>query len=114
MDTLLNDMRQNAVAITTDAATLRNGHSFLAVTGHYITASFDMRDVTLLVKPMSGSHTGAYVSELLDLAISTWDAEGRVFAVATDNGSNFVAGTKANAQIDNRYRCACHTLQLAL
>ena len=114
MDTLLADLRANAVAITTDAATLRNGHSFLAVTGHYITPLFELRDVTLAVQRMEGSHTGEYVRDLLDYTVSAWEAEGRVFAAVTDNGSNFVRAATISTQISNTYRCACHTLQLAL
>ena len=114
IDTLLVDLKSNAVAITTDAATLANGHSFLAVTGHYITKAFELRDVTLLVQRMHGSHTGEYVSDLLECTVSAWQAEGRVFAAVTDNGSNFVRAVTINTQIPNSYRCACHTMQLAL
>jgi hypothetical protein len=114
IEALLLDLKSNPVAITTDAATLSNGHSFLAVTGHYITPAFELRDVTLLVQRMEGSHTGEYVRDLLDFTVSAWEAEGRVFAAVTDNGANFVRGVTISTKIANTYRCACHTMQLAL
>ena len=113
VDTLMEDMRGNTVSITSDSATLDNGHSYLTVTAHYITSSMAMREVTLLVQRMSESHTGQYVSDLLDMTISAWQADGRCFAIVTDNGANFVKAAGL-ASVEDKLRCACHTLQLAL
>jgi hypothetical protein len=73
-----------------------------------------MRDVVLLVARMVGSHTGEYVSELMDLTVSTFEAENRVFAAVTDNGKNFAKGVRINQHVQDNLRCVCHTLQLAL
>ena len=116
MDALLLDLSLNAVAITTDSATLSNGRSFLAVTGHYITLSFELRDVTLRVQRLEGRHTSETTSASCcsTHTVSAWQAEGRVFAAVTDNGANFVKAATIATQISNTYRCACHTMQLAL
>ena len=37
VEVLLLDVKDNTISITTDAATLDNGHSYLTVTAHYIT-----------------------------------------------------------------------------
>jgi len=114
VDVLLADIRQNTISITSDAATLDNGHSYLAVTAHYITADMVLRDVTLLVSRMSGSHTGEYVGNLLDMTITAWEADDRCFAAVTDNGANFVKAARIASKVQDELRCACHTLQLAL
>ena len=114
VDVLLADVRNNTISITSDAATLDNGHSYIAVTAHYITANMDMRDITLLVSRMTGSHTGEYVSDLLDMTISAWEADDRCFAAVTDNGANFVKAARVAGKVHSGLRCACHTLQLAL
>ena len=113
-EALLADMRNNAISITSDAATLDNGSSYITVTAHYITAQWQLRNVALLVSRMQGSHTGEYVSDLLDMTVQAWEAEGRVFAAVTDNGANFVKAARINSHINDELRCICHTLQLAL
>ena len=113
-DVLLADMRDNSLSITSDAATLDNGLSYITITAHYITAHWEMRNVALLVTRMQGSHTGEYVSDLLDLTVQAWEAEGRVFAAVTDNGANFVKGARINSHVNDELHCICHTLQLAL
>ena len=114
VDVLSADVKDNTISITSDAATLDNGQSYITVTAHYITADMLMRDVTLCVQRMSGSHTGEYVSDLLDLTVSTWQADERCFAVVTDNGANFVKGARLATTVHDELRRACHTLQLAL
>jgi hypothetical protein len=111
---LADEVCENSVSITTDAATFTNGASYLAVTAHYITSAFVMRDVTLLVARMTESHTGEYVSELLDSVIERFALENRVFAAVTDNGANFTKSVRINAHIAERMRCVIHTLQLSL
>ena len=59
VDTLVADVRANTISITTDAATLANGGSYITVTGHYITSRMEMRDVTLSVQRMTASHTAS-------------------------------------------------------
>lgn len=113
-ETLLADISSNSVSITTDGATLLNGASYLAVTAHYITPTFVMRDVTLMVARMTESHTGEYVCELLDNVIEKFSLENRVFAAVTDNGSNFTKGVRINSHVAEGLRCIIHTLQLSL
>ena len=114
VEVLAADVKDNTISITTDAATLDNGHSYITITAHYITQAMQMRDVTLMVQKMTGSHTGDYVSELLDLTVTAWNAEERCLAVVTDNGANFVRGARLANTVQDELRCACHTLQLAL
>lgn len=110
---LLQEVQQNCISITADSATL-NGRSYTAVTAHYITSNWEMRDVVLSIALSATSHTGDYVSDLFDKVMKTWRVKGKTFAVVTDNGSNFVKGARINDNISDKLRCAVHTLQLTL
>jgi hypothetical protein len=114
VDTILADMRDNTISLTSDAATLDNGGSYITVTAHYINSRWQLRDVAILVCRMQGAHTGEYVRDLLDMAVQAWEAEGRVFAAVTDNGANFVKAARISQRINEELRCAVHTMQLAL
>jgi hypothetical protein len=114
VDVLLADLNNNSVSITTDAATLNGGASYITVTAHYITEDFVMRDVVLMVAQMTESHTGEYVSELLDRVVESFRLENRVFAAVSDNGANFVKGIRINKNVGEQWRCMMHTLQLSL
>ena len=50
--------------------------------------------VTLSVCRMTGSHTGEYVRDLLDMTLAAWEMDGRCFAAVTDNGANFVKAAR--------------------
>lgn len=112
--TLFTEVSQQIVSITTDAAVLTNGHSYVAVTGHYITANWQLRDVVLSVEPADGQHSGEAVRDLLESVQTAWSLSSRTFAAVTDNGANFVKGIRIWARIEERLRCAVHTLQLAI
>ena len=114
VQTLLSEVETQCVSITTDAATLRNDRSYVAVTGHYITAEWQMRDVVLAVLFADASHTGQYVSDLLDRVIEEWTLSNRAFSIVTDNGSNFTKAARINTRVQERQRCAIHTYQLCL
>ena len=47
IDSLMQDMKRNSISITCDAAVLQNSESYLAVTAHYITESWEMKDIVL-------------------------------------------------------------------
>lgn len=114
IDVLITDVKDNTISITTDAATLDNGQSYIAITAHYLTQHMVMRDVTLCVQRLTQSHTGEYVSDLLDMTLAKWQAEDRCFACVTDNGANFVKAARLATKVQDELRCACHTLQLAV
>jgi len=111
---LLADLSRHPLCLTSDSAVLQNGESYLTVTAHYITDDWKMRDVVLSVYHMEDSHTGEYVSDLLDLVTEEWECKGRVFGIVTDNGANFVKAARINENVNESFRCTVHTLQLAL
>jgi hypothetical protein len=114
IDVLMQDMKKNSISITCDAAVLLNGESYLALTAHYITESWEMKEIVLSIYHMQEHHTGEYVSDLLDRISDQWECSDRLFGAVTDNGANFVKAIRINEKIEEQFRCTVHTLQLAL
>lgn len=114
VETLMSEVENQCISITTDSATLLNGRPYIAITGHYITEQWVMRDVVLSVMLSEESHTGEHVSDLLDRVMEEWTLKDRAFAVVTDNGANFVKAARVNSHFKEQHRCAVHTYQLAL
>jgi hypothetical protein len=111
---LMDDIKQQCVSITTDAATLTNGHPYITVTGHYITEQWKMRDVVLAIEAAPGPHGGDHIKHLLESVQERWLLTGRLFAVVTDNGSNFVKAARIMQTCPEKLRCSVHTLQLSI
>ena len=107
------------MSLTTDIWSSRAKHGYIGVTAAWITPDFNVKDVMLEIKYAPSPHTADVVAELLYECISSWDLNGRVTAIITDNGSNMKAAfpilTQKN-QCENiqRLPCAAHTLQLAI
>lgn len=114
MAVIIKDMENHSISITADAALLHNNESYMAVTGHYITDDWQLRDVVLAVFHMVENHTGEYISELLERVCEEWDCGNRLFGAVTDNGANYVKGMRINQRVTEELRCSVHTIQLAL
>ncbi|CAG8776484.1 20690_t:CDS:2, partial [Rhizophagus irregularis] len=65
-----------------------------------------VKDVMLEIKYAPSPHTANLVAELLYDCISSWDLNGRVTAIITDNGSNMKAAFPILTQKDQ-----CETIQ---
>lgn len=52
-------------SITTDIWSSRMMQSFMAVTLHYLTEEFEMKNFVLEVSPLKGSHPGAFIAEFM-------------------------------------------------
>lgn len=104
------------LSITTDSATIHQ-RQYMAVTAHYITKEWEMRDVTLAMMLMNESHTGEYVADLLESVLNNYAHRQQIIAAVTDNGANFVRAIKnleLTQRVDLQLCCAVHSLQLAL
>ena len=60
----------------------------MAITGYFIDAEWAYREVLLGFKPLSGSHTGSNLSNVLLETIREYDITDRIFGITTDNASN--------------------------
>ena len=60
------------VTVTTDMWTSPSNSSFIAVTLHYLTPEFKMRNLTLEVSPFHGTHTGENIKNFLEGVFEKW------------------------------------------
>jgi hypothetical protein len=81
------------VSLTTDLWSSRAKHGYIGVTAAWITPDFiNVKDMMLEIKYAPSPHTADVVAELLYECISSWELNGRVTAIITDNGSNMKTG----------------------
>ncbi|EXX74628.1 hypothetical protein RirG_049360 [Rhizophagus irregularis DAOM 197198w] len=120
-ENLKNILNETAatVSLTTDLWSSRAKHGYIGITAAWITPNFKVKDVMLEIKYAPSPHTANLVAELLYDCISSWDLNGRVTAIITDNGSNMKAAFPILTQKDQcetiqRLPCVTHTLQLAI
>ena len=72
--------------ITTDMWSSRAKQSYIAVTIHYLTDSFDMRSYLLETKEFPEVHTGDMIAESLQQILTEWELDpGKLLAATTDN-----------------------------
>lgn len=116
VDVLFEEVSKYCLSITADSATFQNRKQYVAVTGHYIDNDWIQREVVLSVQLTDDSltHDGEWVRDLIQRIQRKYAMENRTFAIVTDNGSNFVKGSDINFTVDEKIRCAVHTLQLTL
>ncbi|GES89303.1 zinc finger BED domain-containing protein 4-like [Rhizophagus clarus] len=97
----------------------RAKHGYLGITATWITSDFKVKGVMLEIKYAPSPHTADVVAKLLYECISSWDLNGCVTAIITDNSSNIKAAfpilTQKNQCEDiQRHPCVAHMLQLSI
>ena len=100
-------------SITTDLWSSRAKQSYIALTIHYLTKSFEMRSHLIETKEFAEAHTGETIAEVLEQILYDWNVDVDKLVVATaDNGSNI---TRAMQLLGwDRISCFSHTLQLCV
>jgi len=99
--------------ITTDMWSSRAKQSYIAVTIHYLTGSFDMRSHLLETKEFPEAHTGDMIAESLEQILMKWELDpDRLVAATMDNGSNIALALRKLGW--TRISCFSRTLQLAV
>src|ERR1700722_19454500 len=117
-ENLKNILKETAatVSLTTDLWSSRAKHGYIGVTAAWITSNFKVKDIMLEIKYAPSPHTADVVAELLYECISSWDLNGRVTAIITDNSLNIKAALpiltrKDRCEAIQRLFCIAHTLQ---
>eukprot|EP00731_Ephydatia_muelleri_P026559 Em0018g659a len=89
----LKDMmkQSNSVSLTTDAAKMPTGDSYVAITGHWISSDWKLLSAVLAVSISNVSHTAEEIAALVQELGIKYTLDDRLDAIATDNGANFVA-----------------------
>jgi len=104
--------------LTTDLWTGRSREKFIGVTAHYTTPDWELHNMVLGVKRCEGeSANGVISARIISIALSevlneTSVALDQILAVTTDNGADVLCAARLAAI--PVYRCAAHSLQLAL
>ena len=100
-------------SITTDLWTSRAKQSYIAVTIHYLTTSFEMRSHLIETKEFAEAHTGETLSDVLEEILAEWNlGDDKLVVATTDNGSNITRATQLLGW--TRVSCFSHTLQLSV
>lgn len=97
----------------------------MAVSGYFIDADWEYREVLLGFEPLTGVHTGAYLSTVVLNLLEKYEIKGRVLAVTTDNASNnstLIKSLQDSLQSQGlgsdtlliRVPCLAHVIQLSL
>lgn len=116
-EAMAEDTQQGLMSIscTTDGWTSRTRHDYLSLTVHYVTAAFDLKNVTIGVKLIDKDHTGLNLKLCLEELLSEWNLLNLPHVptfFATDNALNI--GSAVRLGNWSHILCFAHTLQLAL
>lgn len=100
------------VSLTSDIWTSSiNNHSFISITGHWISTNFFHYDAVLSAKHFPGQHTGQAISDVIKNVSAEWNLN-KIHVVLRDGGSNFTKGLNiANMQSE---WCFLHLLHLVV
>lgn len=115
---LQSDMEEGikCICYTSDGWTSRHGDSYLSLTVHYLSKTFENRDFTLGMRYLGASrHTATVLQSALEKMIDEWPlAElGNVpIYIVTDNAANITNAVHLVGW--DGIRCFAHTLNLAL
>ncbi|KGO49341.1 hypothetical protein PEX2_052280 [Penicillium expansum] len=97
----------------------------MAVTGYFLDYNWEYREVLLGFEPLSGTHSGLNLTEVLIRLLQQHDITDRVLAITTDNASNnntlvnFINKAIQSLELSNsstiiRVPCIAHVIQLSL
>ncbi|GES74848.1 zinc finger BED domain-containing protein RICESLEEPER 2-like [Rhizophagus clarus] len=112
------------ISFTIDAWTLSNNYSFLGITAHWVTESWELKSILLDFIKLEGPHSRANIKEAFLKSLKNFEIESKILGVTTDNASNNVTFLKAveddlsqkyiyfNSD-DKHVRCLAHVINLA-
>ena len=100
------------MSCTTDIWSTPSQDSLLSLTAHFLTPTFERKQVILQAVKFNESHTGANIATLINSCIQYWKIAEKLTYLVRDNAANYVAGLR-DAGIPN-FGCLAHTLQLVI
>lgn len=113
------------LSLALDCWTSPFGQAFMAVTGYFLDQHWEYREILLGFQPLSGSHTGVNLSEVVLKLLRQHKITDRVLAVTTDNASNnktmisSIQESLQSLELNNgstivRVPCIAHVIQLSM
>ena len=101
------------ISLTADFWTSAAMESYLGVTCHFVTPSWELKNYVLQTRSVPESHTAVNVASNLQAVVMEWDLSTKLQGISTDNGRNIVNAVKENL-CWKHIPCFGHTLQLAI
>lgn len=83
------------------------------MTCHYITESFELKEIILAIKYLQYPHTANRIQETLEEIINQWNLREKIFFCTTDNAANMKKMLNQISWI-KRLSCTAHTIQLVV
>ena len=99
-------------ALTTDLWTSRATESYITVTCHFLTSSWELRSTVLDTLHVNQSHTAEVLSTELISITDRWKITHKIVCAITDNANNIVAAVRPNGW--KHLPCFAHTLNLVV
>ena len=100
------------VALTSDLWTSRTTESYITITCHFLSATWQLRSLVLETLKFDLNHTAEHIADALLKVAENWDISSKVVAIVTDNASNIVAAVKITGW--THVPCFAHTLNLVV
>jgi len=98
-------------ACTTDMWSSRHRKSFMALTHHFLTEDFTLRNFVLEIKEVFGSHTGEMILDHMQMSFKLWKLDPLLLAMMVrDSGSNVIKACREWG-ISN-FSCVGHNFHL--
>ena len=108
---VLEEMSGQQVALTTDLWTSMATDSYITITCHFVSDSWEMRNVAVATRPFDTQHSGD-IRTILKAIAEEFEITS-LAGVVTDNATNMVA-SMLTGELGLHIRCFAHTLQLAV
>ena len=100
------------VSLTTDIWTSRATQGYITLTAHFLTHSWELKNVVLETFNLTCEHTAENIASILKRIVREWRIEDKVVAIVTDNASNITAAVKLTGW--RHIPCFAHTLNLVV
>ncbi len=98
---------------TTDLWSSETLHPYMSYTVHFITDSWEYRNLSLQTAFLPSDHTGDNLAEALTTALDSWNLKEEMqVCITTDSGANIVSATRKLGW--QRLSCFGHNLNLAV
>jgi hypothetical protein len=123
---LLQKLPPNAkISLALDCWTSPFRQAFMAVTGYFLDQDWEYQEILLGFEPLSGTHSGANLSDVVLRLLHQHNITDRVLAVTTDNAANnntmisSIQESLQSLELNNgstivRVPCIAHVIQLSL
>ena len=100
------------VALTSDLWTSRTTESYLAITCHFVTSTWELKFLVQAMFGLKKDHTAEHIAASFPKVAEKWGISRKVVAMVTDNAANIVAAVRHTGW--THVPCFAHTLNLVV